>query len=148
MVARIPSSSSNSRRKASRGCSPFFDLSAGELPLQRHGLVARALAHQQLAVFNDEACDDALHGSVTLAACSALATGSTQLVKVKANAATPVEAAQVPVRARRIRDCPDRKYMRAESTIDVAFFSRCSRQDESAYRVWPVSASEACRLAA
>ncbi len=39
----------------------LFDLSARELPLQRHGLVPRALAHQQLAVFHDEACDDALH---------------------------------------------------------------------------------------
>ena len=73
------------------GLFAFFDFSAGKLPLQRHGLVPRALAHQQLPVFHDEACDYALHGSVTLAACSALATGSTQLVKVKANAATPVE---------------------------------------------------------
>ena len=98
----------------------FFNFSPGELPLQRHGLMSRALAHQQLAVFHDEARDHALHivdtsGGVALAVCSALATGSTQLVKVKANAAMPAEQ-------RSSSSCSPnswlstRKYMRAEST--------------------------------
>lgn len=96
----------------------FFNLSAGKLPLQRHGLVPRPLAHQQLAVFHDKACDHALHilGTSGSVACSALATGSTQLVKVKANAATPVEHCSS-------NSCSPnswlstRKYIRAESTI-------------------------------
>ena len=76
------------------GLLSFFNLSAGKLPLQRHGLVTRALAHQQLAVFYDQCCDDALHGAGTLVACSALATGSTQLVKVKAAAPTEMSGAE------------------------------------------------------
>ena len=69
----------------------LFDLSAGELPLERHGLVSRALANQELAILFDEGCDDALHRPGVAEACRALATGSTQLVKVKAKAAMPVE---------------------------------------------------------
>ena len=93
----------------------FFNLSAGKFPLQRHGLMTRALAHQQFAVFHDQGCHDALHTWGTLDACNALATGSTQLVKVKAKAATPREQ-------RNSSSCgpnswlSTRKYMRAEST--------------------------------
>jgi hypothetical protein len=92
----------------------LLDLAAGELPFERHGLVPCALTHQQLAVLHDQPCNHALHEAGTVAAWRALATGSTQLVKVKANAATP--AAQ-----RSSRVCgpkawsSTRKYMRAES---------------------------------
>src|SRR5947209_17005867 len=44
----------------------FFNLSTGKFPLQRHGLMARALANEQLAIFLDRGCDDALHGSSCL----------------------------------------------------------------------------------
>ena len=91
----------------------LFNLTPGKFPLQRHGLMPRALAHQKLAVFFDQACDYAFHGegnyscglevgveislevgcegSSKEAVCTALATGSIQLVKVNANAATPGE---------------------------------------------------------
>ena len=68
---------------------PFLNFSARELPLQGHSLMARTLAHEQLVFLQNQGRDDALHGGEV--ACRALATGSTQLVKVKAKAATPVE---------------------------------------------------------
>src|SRR5208282_2397541 len=41
----------------------FLDFSSGELPFERHGLMAGTLAHQHLPVLRDEACDYALHSS-------------------------------------------------------------------------------------
>src|SRR4029453_6195783 len=38
----------------------FFDLAAGELPLQRHRLMARALANKKHVVFDNEGRDDVL----------------------------------------------------------------------------------------
>src|SRR5215475_1973418 len=68
----------------------FLDLSSGELPLQRHGLMFGPLADENLAVLEDECRDHTLHHhrdstAAGLAACE----GSTQLVNVKANAARP-----------------------------------------------------------
>ena len=50
---QIPSSSSSSRRRASRGCSPlrFF---LRETPISAAWFVSRTLAHQKLPVLNDE----------------------------------------------------------------------------------------------
>ena len=39
-----------------------FDLAAWEFPLQRHGLMAGALAHQDLFMLEDQRCDHLLHG--------------------------------------------------------------------------------------
>ncbi len=39
----------------------FLDFAARKFPLQRHGLMARALAHQNFAVFDDQGCDHMLH---------------------------------------------------------------------------------------
>ena len=41
----------------------LFNFSAGKFPLQRHRLVPRALAHQQLSLLHNEPCDHALHFS-------------------------------------------------------------------------------------
>src|SRR5258708_37587890 len=66
----------------------FFNLSPGKLPLQRHGLMSRPLADEYFGIFFNHRCYDPFHDSKTVAACRALATGSTQLVKVNAKAAT------------------------------------------------------------
>ena len=73
----------------------FFDFAAGKLPFQRHGLMAGPLADQELAVLHDQCRYNSLHDWAAVLACSALATGSTQLVKVKAKAATPVETTEL-----------------------------------------------------
>src|SRR5258708_912079 len=93
----------------------FFNFSAGKFPFQWHGLVTRALAHQQLAIFFDHGGDDPFHKLAAVLTCSALATGSTQPVKVNAKAATPVEH-------KSSSSCSPKSwlsakaYMRAEST--------------------------------
>jgi hypothetical protein len=43
------------------GLFAFLNLASGKLPLERHGLVPRALAHQQLALLLDHGGDDPFH---------------------------------------------------------------------------------------
>ena len=68
---------------------PFFDFSAGELPLEGHGLMLGALANENLPVSDDESGHHAFHHRDSTVAAAAVREGSTQLVKVKANAAMP-----------------------------------------------------------
>src|SRR5258708_15968677 len=97
------------------GLFAFFNFRGGKLPFQWHGLVRRALAHQQLAIFFDHGGDDPFHKLAAVVTCSALATGSTQPAKVNAKAATPGEH-------KSSSSCSPKSwlsakaYMRAEST--------------------------------
>src|SRR5215469_1762990 len=96
----------------------FLNLASGKLPLQRHGLVARALAHEDLAVSDDEACHDLLHWDDTVSEAWTRA-GSMQLVKVKAKAASPGPQASSSVCSP--KSCPSTSaYMRGCCTTTYA----------------------------
>ena len=43
------------------GLLAFFNFSAGKLPLKRHGLMSRALAHEQLVIFHYQSRNDTFH---------------------------------------------------------------------------------------
>jgi hypothetical protein len=47
--------------KGGAGLFAFLNFSAGKLPLERHGLMARSLAHQQLVIFHNQSCNDTFH---------------------------------------------------------------------------------------
>ena len=93
----------------------FFNFSAWKFPLQRHRLVARALADEYLPQLHDHRSYNPFHGFDTVPACSALATGSTQPVKVKANAAIPGEQSSSNSCSPNSGFC-SKKYIRGEST--------------------------------
>jgi hypothetical protein len=67
-----------------------FYFSTRKFPLERHGLVARALAHEDLAILHNQSSDNALHEWTETPAGTPATLGSTQLVKVKAKMASPV----------------------------------------------------------
>src|SRR6266851_1247317 len=77
------------------GLFALFDFSAGKFPFQRHGLMARALAYQHLALFHDQGCNDALHSVGIALACEALTRGSmtTFSVEVRGEAMSKFTAA-------------------------------------------------------
>ena len=70
--------------KRSAGLLSFFDFSARKFPLQRHSLMTRPLADQQLAVSYDQARHYALHERVTAAVCKVLAKMVAQVELVRA----------------------------------------------------------------
>ena len=47
--------------KGSAGLLALLNFSAGKLPLKRHGLMARALAHEQLVIFHYQSRNDTFH---------------------------------------------------------------------------------------
>jgi len=72
---------------AAQGITGLFALlnfSARKFPLQRHRLMAGALADENLAAPHDEACDDALHGRRRVIARSERAAESAQAGHTKA----------------------------------------------------------------
>src|SRR5262249_50256519 len=62
-----------------------FDLSPGKFPFERHGLMLRALANKNLAIFKDECSPDLPHRSAPAMVAEGF---STQVVKVNAYIAT------------------------------------------------------------
>src|SRR5690348_15024502 len=74
----------------------FFDLTAGKLPFQRHGLVPRSLAHQNFPILQNQSSNHAFHRR----SCSRGKEQSFQAQAVDFSSCLPTNAAQYSTSSR------------------------------------------------